>query len=139
MKDEWGRPVYEEIKDPAWQPKTIPDEKWKPKDGETEADRPMIAVETEKDRPSIRVQKENPDYDPKREQEPRSERPKEWTLIGLLGQVYVRCNETVQPGDFVKSKNKGIGTKSEDKTKLRAMKVTKPFDGKYSIVYCLLK
>jgi hypothetical protein len=138
LKDEWGRPVYQEIKDPAWQPKTRPDEKWKPKDGETEADRPIIAVETEKDRPTIRVQKENPDYDPKREQEPRSERPGEWTLVGLLGQVYVRCDETVQPGDFVKSKNKGMGTKSGEKTKLRAMKVTKPFDGKYSIVYCLL-
>ncbi len=138
MKDEWGRPVYKEIKDPAWQPKTMPDDKWKPKDGETEADRPMIAVETKKERPTIRVQKENPDYDPKREQEPRSGRPQEWTLVGLLGQVYVRCDETVQPGDFVKSKDKGIGTKSEEKTKLRAMKVTKEFDGKYSIVYCLL-
>ncbi|NIM15081.1 MAG: hypothetical protein GTO45_24220 [Candidatus Aminicenantes bacterium] len=139
MKDEWGRPVYEEIKDPEWEPKTVPDEKWKPKKGQTEADRPMIPIETEKDRPIIRVQKENPDYDPKRKQEPRSERPKEWTLVGLLGQVYVRCDDTVKPGDFVKSGSKGIGTMSEEKTKLRAMKVTKAFDGNYAIVYCLLK
>jgi hypothetical protein len=138
MKDEWGRAVYEEIKDPAWGPKKVPDEKWEPKEGETEADRPMTPVESEKDRPTIRVQKENPDYDPEKEQIPRSERPKEWTLVGLLGQVYVRCDGTVKPGDFVKSKDKGIGTKSEEKTKLRAMKVTKEFDGKYSIVYCLL-
>jgi hypothetical protein len=139
MKDEWGRPVYKKIKDPAWKPKTIPDEKWQPKEGETEADRPMIAVETEEDRPTIRVQKENPDYDPEKEQLPRSERPNEWTLVGFLGQVYVRCDETVKPGDFVKSKGKGIGTTSDKKTGLRAMKVTKPFDGKYSIVYCLLR
>jgi hypothetical protein len=139
LSDEWGRPVYEDIKDPSWEPKIVPDEKWKPKKGETEADRPMIAVETEKDRPTIRVQKENPDYDPEKEQVPRSERPKEWTLVGLLGQVYVRCDETVKPGDFVKSKDKGIGTTSEEKTKLQAMKVTKAFDGKYSIVYCLLR
>jgi hypothetical protein len=138
LKDEWGRNVYKEIKDPDWEPKTVPDEKWKPKKGETEEDRPMIPIETEEDRPTIRVQKENPDYDPKREQIPRSERPEEWTLVGLLGQVYVRCDETVKPGDFVKSKDKGIGTKSEEKTRLRAMKVTKEYDGKYSIVYCLL-
>jgi hypothetical protein len=138
LKDEWGRPVYEEIKDPAWLPKTVPDEKWKPKKGQTEADRPMKAVETEKDRPTIRVQKENPDYDPGRESAPRSQRPREWTLVGLLGQVYVRCDDTVKPGDFVKSGGKGIGTMSEEKTKLRAMKVTKEFDGKYAIVYCLL-
>lgn len=138
MKDEWGRPVYEEIKDPAWQPKTVPDKKWQPKRGETEADRPMIAVESEKDRPTIRVQKENPDYDPKKEQVPRSERPEEWTLVGLLGQVYVRCDDTVKPGDFVKSKDKGIGTKADEETRMRAMKVTKEYDGKHSIVYCLL-
>ncbi len=117
---------------------TIPDEKWSPGEGETEADRPKTAVETEEDRPTIRVQKENPGYDPKKKQEPRSERPKEWTLVGLLGQVYVRCDGTIKPGDFVKSKNKGIGTKSDNKTKLRAMKVTKEFDGTYSIVYCLI-
>jgi hypothetical protein len=139
LKDEWGRPVYEEIKDPSWQPKTMPDEKWRPRKGQSEADRPMKAVETEKDRPTIRVQKENPDYDPKRKPKPRSERPKEWTLVGLLGQVYVRCDDTVKPGGFVKSSNNGIGTMSGEKTKLRAMKVTKAFDGKYSIVYCLLK
>jgi hypothetical protein len=138
LSDEWGRPVYEEIKDPAWQPKTVPDEKWSAKEGETEADRPMIPTETEEDRPTIRVQKENPDYDPEREQVPRSERPTEWTLVGLLGQVYVRCDGTVKSGDFVKSKDEGIGTRSNERTKLRAMKVTKEFDGKYSIVYCLL-
>lgn len=138
LKDEWGRPVYQEIKDPHWEPKTVPDEKWKPKKGQNEADRPMVPVETEEDRPLIRVQKENPDYDPKKEQKPRSERPEEWTLVGLLGQVYVRCDGTVKPGDFVKSKGRGMGTKSEEKTRLRAMKVTKEYDGNYSIVYCLL-
>jgi hypothetical protein len=138
LKDKWGRPVYEEIKDPHWEPKTVPDEKWQPKEGQTEADRPMKAVETEKDRPTIRVQKENPDYDPERKQAPRSERPEEWTLVGLLGQVFVRCDGTVKPGDFVKSKGRGIGTKSDEKTRLRAMKVTKEYDGNYSIVYCLL-
>ena len=127
MNDEWGRPVYEEIKDPGWEPKKVPDEKWSPQKGETE-----------EDRPTIRVQKENPDYDPQREQVPRSERPKEWTLVGLLGQVYVRCDGSVKPGDFVKSGSKGIGTKSDEKTKLRAMTVTQEFDGKYSIVLCLL-
>jgi hypothetical protein len=140
LVDDWGQPVYEEIKDPDWQPKKVPDEKWKPKKGQTEADRPMIEVETEKDRPTIRVQKENPDYDPQKEQKPRSQRPNEWTLVGLLGQVYVRCDKTVKPGDFVKSDNNGIGTKADEKTKLRAMKVTKPFNAKqgYAIVYCLL-
>jgi hypothetical protein len=117
LVDEWGRTVYEEIKDPDWEP------------GEGE---------TEKDRPLIRVQKENPDYDPQKKQEPRSERPGEWTLVGLVGQVYVRCDGTIEPGDFVRSKGRGIGTKSPEKTRLRAMKVAKEYDGSYSIVYCLL-
>jgi hypothetical protein len=139
MKDQWGRPVYEKIKDPDWRPRTEPDEKWTPKEGQTEDDRPMIAVEKEKDRPFIFVQKENPAYEPEREQVPRSERPEEWTLVGLLGKVYVRCDGTVKPGDYVKSKNKGIGTASAEKTKLKAMKVTRAYNGKYAIVYCLLQ
>jgi hypothetical protein len=140
LVDEWGRQVFEEIKDPDWKPKKAPDKKWKPKKGQTEADRPMIEVETEKDRPTIRVQKENPDYDPEKEQKPRSERTDEWTLVGLLGQVFVRCDKTVKPGDYVKSDNKSIGTKADEKTKMRAMKVTKAFNAKqgYAIVYCLL-
>lgn len=139
LVDEWGRRIYEEIKDPTWSPKTEPDKDWTPGEGETEADRPMIAVENEADRPLIRVPRENPDYDPGREQIPRSERPDEWTLVGLLGKVYVRCDDKVDPGDFVKSGDDGVGTRSGGETRLRAMKVTQEFNGEYSIVYCLLR
>jgi len=139
LLDEWGQPIYEEIKDPNWKPKTVPDENWKPGEDQTEKDRPMVAVQTEADRPLIKVRKENPDYDPKKKQIPRSERPEEWTLVGLLGQVYVRCDDTVSPGDYVQSGKGGIGTKSkEKKTRLRAMRVSTEYNGKYAIVYCLL-
>lgn len=117
LKDKWGRPIYEEIDDPDWQPKK---------------------GQKEKDRPKIKIQKEHKEFDLKKEQIPRSQRPEEWTLVGLLGQVYVRCDKTVQPGDYIKSKANGTGTKAADKTRLRAMKITTPFDGKYAVVYCLL-
>lgn len=138
MVGKWGEPIYEEIRDPNWKPRKEPDKKWKPKKGETEADRPKIDVETEKDRPFKTVRKQNPDYDPKKTQVPRSERSEEWTLVGLIGQVYVRCDDSVKTGDYIQSNKDGIGTKSENRTRLRAMRISTEYNGSYSIVYCLL-
>lgn len=116
--DEWGKPVTEKIRDPRWKP------------GKNQ---------TEKDRPELTIYKENRDFDPSKTQIPRSQRPKEWTLVGLLGQVYVRCDDTVQPGDYIQSAARGLGTRAKEKTQLRAMKITRPLDGTFAIVFCLLR
>ena len=118
LHDEWGRRIYEEQ----------PDDEWEPKEGQTEADRPLISV-----------LKENPDWNPDLPQTPRSERPDQWTPVGLIGQVFVRLGEAVQPGDFLKAVN-GAGFVSQTSTKLRVMKITKPFnetDG-YGIAKCVI-
>lgn len=74
---------------------------------------------------------ENPDFDPSIENVPRSERPNEWTCVGLLGQLYTDIDDTVSVGDYIQSIN-GIGTKSNIKTKLKVMSI------KNNIAKCIL-
>lgn len=81
---------------------------------------------------------ENKGYDKTRTQIPRSERKDEWSCVGLIGQVHTRIDETVNVGDYLKANN-GVGTKSDIKTNLRVMKITKEFDGSYGVALCILK
>jgi hypothetical protein len=83
---------------------------------------------------------ENPEYDPTIENVPRSERPNDWSCIGLLGQVYVRVDVSVVVGDYVKA-GEGLGTLSNTKTNVRCMEITKVFDAQdgYGIAFCLLR
>jgi hypothetical protein len=118
LRDEWGGYIYEEIPDPDWEPNK--------KGNETEEDRPLISV-----------RKENPNYVRDENYIPRSERP-EWNIVGLLGQVYVRTGEDLQAGDFIIAEN-GHGKKSNIETNIQVMKMTKKFDGKYGIAFCLIK
>ncbi|MEK3800992.1 peptidase G2 autoproteolytic cleavage domain-containing protein [Bacillus sp. FSL K6-1234] len=69
--------------------------------------------------------KENPDYNPEIEYVSRENRP-EWHIVGLIGQVHVRIDETVQVGDKVTAKY-GKGTKSEDGTGLKVMRIKQPY------------
>lgn len=82
---------------------------------------------------------ENPNYDPTVENVPRSERPAEWTCIGLLGQVHVRVTADVQPGDYVAAGDGGIGVKSATATNMRCMEIRKPFNGEYAVGFCLIR
>lgn len=85
--------------------------------------------------------KQNPEWDPEIEQLTRQERPDEWTVVGLLGQVYVRLNEDVEVMDYVKPHANGVGEKSDEPTNIRVMKITKEYvaeDG-YKIGFCLLR
>lgn len=116
LHDEFGKRVYE----------TIPDPDWVPGGEQTEADRPMITV-----------QKENPEWDSELPQVPRSERPDEWTPVGMIGQVYVRTGEQVHPGDRIGAKD-GLGYKFTERTGVKVMSVTKDFDGVYGIARCLV-
>ncbi|MDR4959578.1 peptidase G2 autoproteolytic cleavage domain-containing protein [Bacillus sonorensis] len=72
------------------------------------------------------VPKENPNYDPDLEYVPREERD-EWHIVGLIGQVFVRVDDTVQVGDYIVP-NDGIGTKSEDGSGLFVMRMHKEYD-----------
>jgi len=76
---------------------------------------------------------ENPDYDPAIPNIPRSERPEEWTLVGMLGQVYVNVSKECVVGDYVDE----LGMSSTMKTKLKVMKITREKDG-FNIARCLL-
>jgi len=69
---------------------------------------------------------ENPDYDGSIPYKPRKERP-EWNIVGLLGQIYVRCDETVKPGDYIWANDYGIATAAASGS-WRVMKMTTPYD-----------
>jgi hypothetical protein len=120
LKDEWGKPIYEDIPDPDYELQ----------EGETEADRPIISI-----------QKENPLWDSSKEQVSRKERPDEWSVVGLTGQVFVRLNEDVKVGDNVKAWKDGVGQASEEDTNIVVMKITQAYDKNkgYAIGFCLIK
>lgn len=83
---------------------------------------------------------ENPEYDSTQENIPRSNRPDEWTCVGLVGQIHARIDGTVNQGDWIAAK-KGTGTKSESKTNIRCMEIKQPYDKAkgYGVGYCLVK
>lgn len=75
----------------------------------------------------VMAPKENPDYRPEEDYASRDERD-EWNIVGLIGQVYVRCDETVKAGDFIHAHN-GIATKSDSPNqRWQVMKVIQEFD-----------
>jgi len=86
------------------------------------------------------IRKENPDYDLSLDHTPRSERKDDWTCVGLMGQVYVRIDENVKAGDYIKADG-GIGTKSDIATNILVMKITKDYSAldKCAIARCLIK
>jgi hypothetical protein len=116
LHDEWGRRLFHDV----------PDSSWEPAEGQTEADRPMVAELVE-----------NPDWNPDLPQVPRSERPQEWTPVGMIGQVFIRTGEAVASGDRIKAVD-GLGFKSAERTGLKVLHITKDFDGDYGIAKCLV-
>lgn len=109
-KNEFGGYVYEEVKDPET--------------GEM-----------------VRTQAINEEYDEEKDEEyiPRSERP-EWHVVGLVGQVFIRVDDTVKPGDHITAKD-GIGTATSEKTGWKVMKITSPFDEEkgYGIAFVFIR
>lgn len=136
LTDEWGRFLYDEIPDPNW----APEKEFTHVFDETQET--FVSVPNPKYDPNetaniIKVKRENPQWDDSQEQLPRSERPNEWTPVGMLGQVYVRTGEQVSPNDRIKAIS-GLGFKSTEKTGLKVIKVTKNYDGDYGIAFCLI-
>ncbi|MCR9038531.1 peptidase G2 autoproteolytic cleavage domain-containing protein [Bacillus sp. L381] len=76
----------------------------------------------------LQIPVENPNYKPEAEYKPREERD-EWHVIGLIGQVFVRIDETVTVGDSVSAIN-GVATKAESAGYGTVMKIKIPFDVK---------
>ena len=138
LTGEFGEMLYHDIPDPDW-PEFVPDPTWVKGDDDLEANRPMVRNQVPA--PLISVPMENPDYDATRENVPRSERPDEWTCVGLLGQVHTRLDATVAAGDFVKPSAGGVGTKSDEPTNVRCMEVRSAYDGSkgYAVGLCLVK
>ena len=114
LKDEWGRFIYET--------KDVINEKGK------------------KER--IHVKVENPDYNPDRPYLKRSERPDQYTPVGLLGQVFVRVSEGVKSGDRVCSGANGLGIKitNNKRTGIKCLYITQPYNKEkgYAIAKCLI-
>lgn len=102
---------------------------------------PQPWIDNPEPRKTITVRQENPDYDPSKEQVPRSERLREWTPVALVGEVHTMVDDTVKANDFIMPGDvSGRGTKSEVITKLRVMEVTVPYDSNkgYAIALCLI-
>lgn len=70
---------------------------------------------------------------------PRSERP-EWNVVGLVGQVFTRIDETVSVNDYIKPQ-KGIGTKDNNEGYYRVLEITTPYDIEkgYGVAVVLVK
>lgn len=96
--DEWGRPLYDEV--------------------ELEAGR------------TVRVLRPNPEYDPSRAAQhvPRSQRPDEWTLVGLVGQLLVAVEADVAVDDFLECGEAGLGRRAAGEARLEVMEIVRPFD-----------
>ncbi len=86
------------------------------------------------------IPQENPEFNSELVNIPRSERPAEWTCVGLLGQIHVQVDATVAVGDYIEPLN-GQGIKAASPTRIRVMKIKQPFDaGKgYAVAFCLVK
>src|SRR5699024_2442939 len=69
----------------------------------------------------------NPDVDDiVDEYVPRSERP-EWNVVGLVGQVFTRIDDTVSGNDYIKS-SKSIDTKDNNEGYYRVLEITTPYN-----------
>ena len=82
----------------------------------------------------------NPDFDEIEDAYvPRSERP-EWNVVGLVGQVFTRIDETVSVNDYIKPE-RGIGTKDNNEGYYRVLEITTPYDIEkgYGVAVVLVK
>ncbi|MFC8151167.1 peptidase G2 autoproteolytic cleavage domain-containing protein [Bacillus paralicheniformis] len=89
---------------------------------------------------TYRVPVENEEYDPSTDYASRTERD-EWNVVGLVGQVFVRIDDTLSVGDYFEA-NSGIATKTDNpNNRWRVMKITKPYSKKdgYGVAICFIR
>ena len=72
------------------------------------------------------VPKINPEYNTNLDHVSRLDRPSEWTPVGLIGQMYIRIDDSVDTDDkYIGAKN-GIGVHSDKETNCIIMQITTP-------------
>ena len=83
----------------------------------------------------------NSAHDPMREYVPRTARPEEWTIVGLLGQIRARVDACVREDDFVAAGQDGIGTRGNGNDRVECMEIVIPFDAEkgYAVALCLVR
>lgn len=62
---------------------------------------------------TLTVRKTNPKWNPRQTQVPRSQRPDEWSVVGLVGQLRLAIDATVEDGDDIIAGKDGLGTKGD--------------------------
>lgn len=102
-------------------------------------------------REMTRQMRTSPKWDPTREQVPRSERPDQWTVVGLLGQIRISIGEGVSEGDALMPGVDGVGVTATREylmegivrggARVEVMEITSPFDAArgYGIALCLVR
>lgn len=88
---------------------------------------------------SVAMPKPAAGYDPSRPYVERKQRPEEWTVVGLLGQIRTRVDATVAVDDDVMPGEGGVGTLGEGRGKaIVCMDIEVPFDAErgYAIALC---
>lgn len=71
----------------------------------------------------------------------RSQRPAEWTPVGLVGQLRVAIDDTVELEDFIAAGADGIGTKAAGETRIEVMEILVKHTKKrgYGVALCLVR
>ena len=102
-------------------------------------------------REQTRQMKTSPKWDPTREQVPRSERPDQWTVVGLLGQLRVAVGVDVVEGVALMPGEDGLGVTATREyllegvvssgARVEVMEITSPFDAArgYGVALCLVR
>ncbi len=81
---------------------------------------------------------ENPEYDPDQPNVPRSSRPDDWSKVGIMGKLHIRCDQSVEKNSYIASDDLARATASDTKTRIRCMKITTPYDETkgYGVALC---
>lgn len=89
---------------------------------------------------------ESPDYDASKPYSPRKDRPEQWTAVGLLGQLAVRCNASVTAGDDLHAGAGGLAERDVVETlrkgaQLQVLRILSPYDDArgYAVALCMVR
>jgi hypothetical protein len=80
-------------------------------------------------------------YDPARPYVARAQRPTEWAVVGLLGQLPVRFTGEVKQGDYLVGSTAGAGEAAAGvETRVQVMEIREPFDAGrgYGVADCFI-
>lgn len=148
LRDEWGAFVWsdvEEVTDRGPDPAAVRESELRIK-ADPAADLSDLDLSPRVTKRMVNTRLDNPAYDRTRAKVhvPRIKRPDEWTAVGLLGQIRLRVDATVQAESFVVPGDEpGTGTHSDEPGRgrpIECMEITSPFDARrgYAIALCLV-